>query len=144
MKRSPRRGHTLTEMVVVLTIIAGLMIAGGVLLSALLHLDRAERGFSTEAVALDRLAFEFRRDARQAIDAKTRPQGIDLIKSRGTIVTYNFDKSRVVRIETVDEIPGTPRDLQPHSQRPRPLGNRNGRRLENAQAFHSFQLEKRD
>ena len=103
MKRPIRRGFSVIEMVVALTILAGLLIAGGVLLTSLLHLDRAERFFTTEALALDRLALEFRRDARAATVAKPCPEGIDLIGPDGVVVSYNFTKGRITRDETVDQ-----------------------------------------
>ena len=103
MKRPIRRAFTLIEMVVVITLVAGLAIALGMLLTSLMHLDRAERKFLSEAVALDRLAFELRRDARDAIDAKPGDGKVDLIEPAGAIVSYRAEKARIVRLETRDE-----------------------------------------
>lgn len=105
MKRASRRGITLIEMTVVIALTAALALACAVLLSSLSHLDRAERIYLIEAVALDQLTFEFRRDVREAIKAETVDRGVDLIRPDGTIVSYRFDKARVFREEIRDESP---------------------------------------
>lgn len=102
--RRRRSGYALIELLLVISSLAVVMGLCMALLHALLKLDRSARSHLAEASSRDRLARQFRQDARASSrfepKSATAPQDrIELLRPDGRVVLYRAREGHLVRTE---------------------------------------------
>ncbi len=107
MKR--RRGYALIEMVIVISALAVIFALCVGLIHSMLRLDRISRNHLKEAMTVDRLARQFRRDAHAAKEWKTVANKaavldrLELTYPDGRLVHYQIQKGKLERLERVGD-----------------------------------------
>jgi len=100
-----RRGVTLIELMVVISVLAVLMGLCAVTIQLLLRVGSDTQARRSAAAALDRLAEQFREDVHLCDDVQIRPAGVRLRLTPRVAVDYEVRDGRVGRIESTDGQP---------------------------------------
>jgi prepilin-type N-terminal cleavage/methylation domain-containing protein len=104
--RASRRGYSLIEMIVVISGLAVLMGLCAVTIQLVMRVSSEAQSRRSNAVALGRLAEQFREDVHGCDDAQPRPPGgLRLTRSPRVVIDYQTRDGRVDRIESVDGQP---------------------------------------
>ena len=99
----PRRGMTLIELAVVITLQATLLGVAVALIGRLLEADREHRDDVQALSSLHLLAEQFRRDVHLATRAMQGEDSLDLQWPGDLQVRYEFNDARVSRVERREE-----------------------------------------
>lgn len=98
--RTPRRGISLIEVMVVVTSVAILLGLCAVTMQFLFRVESEAQARRGAAAALGRLAEQFREDAHASEDTELRPQsGLRLKVDPRTAIDYEIGPGRVTRVE---------------------------------------------
>jgi prepilin-type N-terminal cleavage/methylation domain-containing protein len=97
-----RRGYSLVEMLVVITIASLVLTTVAVALHSLFRVDRDLRQELVQSMALSRISLALRMDAHEAISTTIEPVGeepreIVFAHAEGRSVSYTLDEARIVR-----------------------------------------------
>lgn len=100
-QRPRRRGVTLIEMLVVLTVLSVLIGLCAVTIQMLMRVGADAQSRRSAAAAIGRLAEQFRADVHASREAEVRPpSGLRLKTGAGATIEYRFQGGRVSRVET--------------------------------------------
>ena len=107
-RKTRRRGYSLIEMVVVVGAVTIVLSMCGLVLHALMRLDRSGRRGFDDAATIGRLAQQFRRDVRSASSAKTNvtkdaKSQIDMKLHDKQTVTYAWEGIKLIRTEKQED-----------------------------------------
>jgi hypothetical protein len=91
-----RRGATLIEVLVMITVISVVMAGAATTLVALLHIERQARSDQTELQTLANLAARWRTDVHAAMAASVG-DGCELTMADGRTIRYSFAVPRIAR-----------------------------------------------
>jgi prepilin-type N-terminal cleavage/methylation domain-containing protein len=104
--RHKRRGISLIEIMVVITLCGILISATGICLQGVYRLDRQTRNAVAHRSAVDRLSLQFRADAHAAVRAHVEPVGgetapaIVFTEPDGRTTEYRQQRSSIIRTVT--------------------------------------------
>ncbi|MCA9197508.1 MAG: hypothetical protein KDA87_08225 [Planctomycetales bacterium] len=99
-KQSMRGGHTLTEMVIVISIMSMLVTLSVLLMTKLIHIDTAGRRTMTDSLVAGQLADQFRRDIHAVTEVGSillSEESLDLLVSRKQTIRYQHQEGTVIR-----------------------------------------------
>ena len=100
--RPARRGSSLIELLVVITVVAVLLGLCAVTIQVLLRVEADAQARRSASATLGRLADQFREDVHACDVAEVRPAaGLRLSRDRGVAITYQAREGRVERVEAV-------------------------------------------
>jgi prepilin-type N-terminal cleavage/methylation domain-containing protein len=100
--RPNRRGVTLIEMLVVMTVLAVLLGLCALTIQLLLRVGSDAQSRRSAASALGRLSAQFREDVHACDGAEVRhTAGLRLSRDRGVVITYEARDGRVDRVEAI-------------------------------------------
>ncbi len=107
-RKTSRRGYSLIEMVVVVGAVTIVLSMCGLVLHAIMRLDRSGRRGFDDAATVGRLARQFRRDVRSASSAKTSAakdtkSQLDLKFHDKQTVTYALEGIKLIRTEKQED-----------------------------------------
>ncbi|MEZ6117363.1 MAG: prepilin-type N-terminal cleavage/methylation domain-containing protein [Pirellulaceae bacterium] len=99
-KQFVRRGHTLTEVVIVISIMSMLLTMSVLLMTKLIHIDTAGRRTMTDSLVAGQLADQFRRDIHAVTEVDSillSDASLDLLVSTKRTIRYQHQDGTVIR-----------------------------------------------